>query len=142
MATVIGSQLVITRNGSVIATRKIVGPHVAAPLGADHNESINHVLYFWRPPVAGKMATMTNVRKSATGAITFDYSDGIQLEFTSGANVIEVTDYIDTDPTLAQHILARKALLNSPDETNIETMVGATCAIDCNATQPVSVRID
>ena len=143
LATVIAGQLVITRNGQAVATRDIVGPEISVPLEATESEPINHIFFFRSKPVSGKLSTMTSVQKNTlTGAITFGFSDGTQLEFSSGASVIENTDYIDTDPTLGQHILARKAMLNSPDETNLETMVGATCAIDCNATQPVSIRID
>lgn len=140
---VVGSQIIVTRAGVVVGTRNLVGPDVAIPVTADHQQVISSAVFFRRYPVAGKLSTMIAVEKNtSSGSITFSYSDGTQLEFASGASVIEATDYIDTEPTLGQHILARKAMLNSPNETNLETMVGATCAIDCNATQPVSIRID
>lgn len=93
--------------------------------------------------MSGSMATLLTPRKNlGSGIITFPFSDGDSIEIPSGAAGMELTNYIDTTNVLAKHILIRKTLLNSPDETNLTTMVGATCAVDCNANQPMSVRVD
>jgi hypothetical protein len=140
---VIGNQVIVTRGSNVVATRFMTGEVETVPLGAEQNEVLDRVMFFWRPKMPGVVATQLPPRKNTTtGAITFPYSDGNELEFSSGQQALDATAYLDTDNTVAKHFLIRKTLLNSPDETNLTTMVGATCTIDCNATQPVSVTTE
>lgn len=142
-ASISGNQMIVTRNGQVVAVRILTGEAVIVPLGADYQEVIDRVMYFWRAPVAGIVATLTNVVKNlTTGAIRFDFSNGSQREFANGAAAIAETDYLDTSPTIAEDVLIRKTLVNSPDETNLHTVVGGKCSIDMNANNPVTLTID
>lgn len=139
IATVIGNQLVITRDGAVVATRFIESQESPVPLGAEQVETINHILYFWRPPVQGIIVTLADVTKNtANGEISFTFQNTTR-SFSNVAQIRDATDYIDTQDKLAQDILIRKTIINSPDETNLTTMVGKKCAIDIQANVPFTV---
>ena len=140
---VVGNQVIVTRAGHVVAVRLITGEVEAAPVVAQQSEVLTRVLFFWRPPVAGVVATLTDVLKNtSTGVLRFRFSNGNEREFTGGAQALSLTDYLDTSPGLAEDILIRKTLVNSPDETNVTTMVGGKCSIDMNANAPVTVTVD
>lgn len=139
----VGNQVIVSRAGNVVAVRLIVGETETVPPAASQEEILTRVLYFWRPPVAGVVATLTDVLKNtSTGVLRFRFSNGNEREFTGGAQAILSTDYLDTSPGLAEDILIRKTLVNSPDETNLTTMVGGKCSIDMNANAPVTVTVD
>jgi hypothetical protein len=140
---VVGNQVIVSRAGSVVAVRSITGTFEPAPLGAERNELIDRVVFFWRPPVTGVVVTLVDVVKNtATGSITMKYSNGNQVEYTGGEQIKTTTDYLDTDPEVAQDILARKTILNSPDETNLTTCIGGKCSMDFTANAPVTLTLE
>ena len=140
---VVGSQVIITRAGNVVAVRLITGSIEAAPLGAERNEVIDRVQFFWRPRMSGQIATLGNVYKNtSTGALRFDFGSGTQLEFADYEAAMQATDYIDSTPQLAQDMLIRKTLVNSPDQTNLETCIGAQCSVDAKANVPLVLTIE
>jgi hypothetical protein len=138
---VVGNQVIVSRNGSVVSVRLITGEIEAAPLGAERNEVIDRVLFFWRPPVAGTVVTLTDVTKNtSTGSVTFKFSNGDQREFAGLEQAVSETNYIHTQPTLAEDILIAKSAALSPDGTDLHQLVGVKCAVDVNALQPVTVQ--
>lgn len=139
---VVGNQLLIIRNGNVIATRNLTGPDVAASLEVTEQRLIESAIFFRRKPVAGVVATLTGVHKAPSGIISFRFSNGNEIQFASGADAITQTDYLDTTTEVAEHVLIRKTMLNSPDETNLTTVVGGKCSIDFNANAPVTLTVD
>ena len=139
----IGNQLIVTRDGQVIATRELSGESVSVTSIIDDSQVISSAIFFRSLPVSGVLATLLAPHKNnATGIITFPFSDGDSIELASIEEGMTVTNYLDTNNVIAKHVLIRKTLLNSPDGTDLHTMVGATCSMDCNANQPMSVRID
>jgi hypothetical protein len=139
----VGSQLIVTRDGQVIATRELTGESVSFTSVVSDSQVISSAVFFRSLPVSGVLATLLAPHKNnATGIITFPFSDGDSIELASIEEGMNVTNYLDTNNVIAKHVLIRKTLLNSPDGTDLHTMVGATCSMDCNANQPMSVRID
>ena len=140
---VVGNQVIVSRAGNVVATRLMTGEVETVPLGAERNEILDRVMFFWRPRVSGQITTLTQVTKNtSTGALLFGFANGNQLEFNNYEQAMSSTDYIDSAPQLAQDILIRKTLVNSPDQTNLETCLGAQCAIDMAANVPVVLTIE
>jgi len=140
---VVGNQVIATRNGQVVAVRLMTGQIEPAPLGAERNEVIDRVVFFWRPRMPGQITTLTKVTKNTTtGALRFDFANGSQIEADGYEQAMSATDYIDSTPQLAQDILIRKTLINSPDQTNLETCIGAQCAIDMAANVPIVLTIE
>jgi hypothetical protein len=138
---VVGNQVIVTRNNAVVAVRAITGEIEAAPVAAEHSELLNRILFFWRPPVAGTVVTLTDVTKNtSTGSVTFKFSNGDQREFTGLEQAVTETNYIHTQPTLAEDILIAKSAALSPDGTDLHQLVGVKCAVDVNALQPVTVQ--
>lgn len=138
-----GNTIHFIRNNVVIASRQIVGQAVAAPIAAANPESVNSVVFFWRAPMSGVVATALPPRiDSATGIVTFPFTDGQDVQYPSITEAITQTDFIDTDNTLAKQMLIRMMCKRSPDGTNLHQLVGATCTIDALANQIVSVAID
>lgn len=134
---VVGNQVIVSRNGSVIAVRLITGQIEAAPLGAERDEVIDRVMFFWRPPVAGIIVTLTSVIKNqATGVVRFRFSDGSEREYANDAAAKAEVEYLDTEATTAQDALIHKTFRNSPDGTNLENMVGASFSVDFFADRP------
>lgn len=139
----IGHQLIVTRDGNVVATRDLTGESASAPTTVTESQVVSSAIFFRSLPVAGVLATLLSPsRNNATGIITFPFSDGDSIEIASIEEGMSATNYLDTNNIIAKHVLIRKTLLNSPDGTDLHTMVGATCSMDCNANQPMSVRID
>jgi hypothetical protein len=140
---VVGNQLLVIRGGNVIATRNLTGPETSAPLTITEQKTIESAIFFRRDPVAGVVATLTNVIKNTTtGSIRFQFSNGNEQEYPDGAAAISGTDYLDTTSKTAEDVLIRKTMLNSPDETNLTTVVGGKCSIDFNANAPVTLTIE
>lgn len=138
---VVGNQVIVSRNGYVVSVRLITGEIEAAPLGAERNEVIDRVLFFWRPPVSGTVVTLTDVTKNtSTGSVTFRFSNGDLREFATLEQAVSETNYIHTQPTLAEDILIAKSAALSPDGTDLHQLVGVKCAVDVNAIQPVTVQ--
>lgn len=137
---VVGAQLLVIRNGNVIATRSLTGPDVAASLEVTEQRLIDSAIFFRRDPVPGVVVTLTGVRKLASDAYIFQFSNGSQREFVDLATATAETNYIHTQPTLAEDILIAKSVAMSPDGTDLHQLVGVKCAIDVNATQPVTVE--
>lgn len=139
-AIVTGNQVMIVRNGSVIATRTITGQIESAPMSAVAPEIIDKIQFFWRPPVAGQAVVLTKVTESqSTGAVVFFYADGTSVEYPSWAAVGTQLGNIDQQPELAQQILAYKSYVNSPDGTNKTTMIDVNCTINFAAGTPIAL---
>jgi len=139
----VGNQILVIRGGNVIATRDLTGPSVSVPMSVTEKQTISKAIFFRSAPVPGTVATLTNVVKNTTsGSIRFIFSNGNDREFSSGAQVMTETDYIDTSSKMAEDVLIRKTLINSPDETNLTTCVGGKCSIDMNATQPFTLTVE
>jgi hypothetical protein len=138
---VVGNQVIVTRNNAVVAVRLITGEIEAAPVAAESSELLNRVLFFWRPPVAGTVVTLIDVTKNTSnGSVTFKFSNGNNREFAGLEQAVSETNYIHTEPTLAEDILIAKSAALSPDGTNLHQLVGVKCAVDVNALQPVTVQ--
>lgn len=139
-AIVTGNQVMIVRNGNVIATRTISGTIESAPMGAVGPETINKIQFFWRPPVAGQSVVLTKVTENtASGIVTFWYSNGNSREFPSWAGVGTTLGNMDQQSTLAEDVLAYKSYVNSPDGTNKTTMLDVNCAINFEAATPIAL---
>jgi len=72
-----------------------------------------------------------------TGAVTFKFSNGNNLEMSSWSDVGLVADEVDADPTIAQKILMCKAYRNSPDGANKTNQVGGAVSVNGLASIPV-----
>ena len=93
--------------------------------------------------MSGQITTLIQVTKNtSTGALLFGFANGNQLEFADYEGAMQATDYIDASPQLTQDLLIRKTLINSPDQTNLETCLGAQCAIDIAANVPIVLTIE
>lgn len=80
--------------------------------------------------------TMTGVAKdNNTGVITWQFGpEGIEKTIEQSLSVRDELQHIET----AKKLLIAKAIANSPDGTNLETMVGVVCTIDFDANDPIS----
>lgn len=80
--------------------------------------------------------TMTGVSKNnETGVITWEFGpDGMEQTLAQSLLVRAELQSID----LAKKMLIAKAVANSPDGINLETMVGVVCTIDFDANNPVT----
>ena len=137
----VGNQLIVTRNGHVIATRDLTGESVSVASTVDVAQLIDKAIFFKGNPVAGTVVTLTDVTKNtATGSVTFKFSNGDQREFSGLEQAVTETNYIHTQPTLAEDILIAKSAALSPDGTDLHQLVGVKCAVDVNALQPVTVQ--
>lgn len=137
----VGNQLVVTRNCQVVATRDLTAESTSAPLTIQDAQTVSKALFFKEYPVAGVVVTLIDVVKNtANNSVTFKFSNGDQREFASLEQAIIETNYIHTQPTLAQDILVAKSVALSPDGTDLHQLVGVKCAVDVNATQPVTVQ--
>lgn len=90
--------------------------------------------------MAGQSIVLTRVTESSTsGIITFYYSNGSSTEYQNWADVGATLGALDQQPTLAEHILAYKSFVNSPDGTNKTTMIDVNCAINFEAGTPIAL---
>lgn len=137
----VGNQLIVTRNGQVVATRDLTAESTSAPLTIQDAQTVSKALFFKEYPVAGVVVTLTNVSKNtSTGSVAFTFSNGSQRIFDSQEQGVSETNYIHTQPTMAEDMLIAKTFALSPDGTNLHQLVGVKCAVDINANQPVTVE--
>jgi hypothetical protein len=140
---IVGNQLLIIRDNTVIATYDLSQSSEPVSLEVFSPELISKLIYFKEKRMSGQIATLTKVTKNiTTGALRFDFANGNQIEAADYDQAMAATDYIDSTVQLAQDILIRKTLINSPDQTNLETCIGAQCAIDMAANVPIVLTID
>ena len=140
---IVGNQLLIIRHNVVIATYNLNQSSEPASLDVLSPELVSKLIFFKENRVSGQITTLTQVTKNtSTGALLFGFANGAQLEFTGYEQAMSETDYIDSNAKLVQDILIRKTLVNSPDQTNLETCIGAQCAIDMAANVPVVLTIE
>lgn len=137
-----GNQLVVTRNGVVVAVRSI-GVAEVADTSAQFAESVSSVVFYRGFPVAGQSVVMTGVSQNpTTGVVIVRYSNGNQREFSSWAEINQTLGEMDQLPDLAEKILALKAFRNSPDGTDKLTMVNVNCAVNFDAGTPIALIED
>lgn len=142
-ALVTGGTITFLRNGVVVGVRHLTGIETAVPLGNEQQQVIDKIIFFKGVPIVGQVATLIDVVKNTTtGSLRFVFSNGDEREFVDAAEAMSTTDAIDTTPELAQNMLIRKTLFNSPDQTNLRTCVGGKCSIDMNANNPVTLTIE
>ena len=136
----IGSQIVVTRNGQVIATRELSGQSVSVSSVVEVDQVIDRAIFFRRNPVAGQSVVVTGVFENAgTGVIRIKYSNGNEREFSNWADVGTQLGSMDQESTLAENILAYKSFINSPDGTNKTTMLNVNCAVNFQAGTPIAL---
>lgn len=86
----------------------------------------------------GQNVSMTRVTENtSTGVVTLWYSNGNSTEYADWESVGAVANSIDSDPEMAQKLLAMKAYRASPDGSNKTTQVGASISVNGLADIPV-----
>jgi hypothetical protein len=94
--------------------------------------------FYQEEAMPGLIATQTAVHlNTTTGALRVNFASGNEREWTSVADAKSDVAYLDTDPKTAEDIILAKMFKNSPDNTNLENMVGGSCSIDLAAAVPV-----
>ena len=133
------------RNGTKINERTLTlpGPEVSlspadgTPVTA--GDTLTSIYFFKEQKMPGVIETLTKVTKnSTTGVVKFKFDD-VELEFADEAAALAEVSYLDTDPEVVRHMLILKTLRNSPDFTNLENMVGASCSLDLQANVPCAL---
>jgi len=136
----IGNQIVVIRDGQVIATRELSGESVSVPSVVDADHVIDRAIFFRRNPVAGQSVVLTRVAENqSSGIITFFFSNGNSREFSDWENVGTSLGVRDQESTLAENILAYKSFVNSKDGTNKTTMQDVNCAVNFEAGTPIAL---
>lgn len=86
----------------------------------------------------GQNVSCTKVQENQTsGAVTFSFSSGNNIELADWAAVGQVADEVDAAPDFAEKILMAKAFRASPDGANKTNQVGAMVSVNCLADTPV-----
>lgn len=126
------------RNGVTIAESQYSQPGALVGVSPIVSPGTLETFYFFQEyKMPGLIETLVGVQRD--GDSLFFNFDGAQLEFPSIAEALNVVGLLDTDPTTARHMLILKSIRNSPDGTNMETMVGASCSLDFQSATPVVI---
>jgi hypothetical protein len=135
----VGSTLKVWRGLTLIAERTLVLPGTATESGViPATRDLTSVFYFQEAPkMPGASAVNTNVAVSEAGVIRFDFSNGDQREFASLTELENAVKKYDTDTAVAEDMVILKAFRNSPDGSNLHTMVNEGVTCDFNGTKPI-----
>jgi hypothetical protein len=96
------------------------------------------VVYAKEKAMPGQNVSCTGVSENqTTGAVTFRFSSGNQVEYGSWEDCGVVADAIDATPDYAEKLLVMKAFRASPDGANKTTQVGASVSVNGLADTPV-----
>lgn len=136
---IVGSTLKVWRGPTLIAERTLVLPGTTVESGViPATRDLTSVFYIEDRKMPGITATNTNVAiNETTGTIRFDFSNGDQREFQDLNALKSAVQKYDTDVSIAQDIVILKAIRNSPDGSNLTTMVGQGVSCDFNGTHPI-----
>lgn len=137
----VGNQLIITRNGQVIATRELSGDSVSVPTAIEAHQVIDKAIFFRSYPVAGIQSTITGAVRNPNGSVMFSFASGSQREFTSVEQALTQVQYLDAEAATAEDMLILKTLRRSPDGANLENCVGAQVSVDFNANEELVLTI-
>jgi hypothetical protein len=83
----------------------------------------------------GTLVTMTDVARSGE-IVRFKFANGTEREFPTLEAAKSAVEYLDSEDTTGEDALILKAIRNSPDGANLETMIGASFSADFNANVP------
>lgn len=134
----VGNQLVVTRGGTVIATRTLSGMGSVVDGPVQEGRTVSSFLYFRSFPVVGQNVSCIGVTENpTTGVTTFRWSDGTADEIgVWDADVKAVADSFDATADVAKKALVCKAYRQSPDGANKTTQVGAAVSVNGLADNP------
>ena len=137
----VGHQLIVTRNGQVVATRELSGDSASVPNAIEAYQVIDKAIFFRSYPVAGIQSTITGAVRNPNGSVMFSFASGSQREFTSVEQALSQVQYLDAEPATAEDMLILKTLRRSPDGANLENCVGAQVSVDFNANEELVLTI-
>jgi len=130
--------LSVIRGGVVVETRTIGATSAPVDPAVDVAQTVSSLLFFRSFPVPGIIQTCTDVIvNQSTGVVRVKFANGDEREFATFTDMAAAVAYVDSDPELAQDMLIRKLVANSPDGANMENMVGGSISLDFFAATPV-----
>lgn len=136
----VGHQLIVIRGGQVVATRDLTAESSVVPLEVTEAQTISSAIFFRSRPVPGQSQVLQSVnRNTATDEVTFNFADGNSAIYSSWEQAKQELQSLDSTPEFAQKILMYKSIANSPDGTNMTTMVGVQCAVNFQAAVPIAL---
>lgn len=137
---IVGNQLLVIRNNAVIATLDLTQQSEPVSLEVLSPEQVNKIIFFKENPVPGQSQVLQSVsRNTANDEVTFNFADGTSSTFPSWEDAKQQLQGLDSTPEFAQKILMYKSIANSPDGTNMTTMVGVQCAVNFQAAVPIAL---
>jgi len=136
----VGNQLIVTRGGQVVAIRNLTGDTASVSSIVESGQVIDRAIFFRSYPVPGQSQVLQSVnRNTATDEVSFNFADGNSSIFPSWEQAKQDLQALDSTPEFAQKILMYKSIANSPDGTNMTTMVGVQCAVNFQAAVPIAL---
>lgn len=134
------SQVMWIRGAAVLRTFAVTLP--GANLGntppVPPNSPNVSIVYFQEVRMPGQNVSCTRVvENQTTGAVTFNFSSGNNIEYPDWSAVGQVADSFDAVPDIAEKLLVAKAFRASPDGANKTTQVGASVSVNGLADTPV-----
>ncbi len=136
----VGNQIIVIRGGQVVATRDLTSESSVVPLEVTEAQTVSSAIFFRSRPVPGQSQVLNDVqRNTETGEITFVFADGNSIIYPSWEIAKQELAVLDSSPEFAQKILMYKAIVNSPDGTNMTTMNGVNCSVNFNASVPIAL---
>jgi hypothetical protein len=131
-----GNILKQIRGGITVDARTVSsGPLLTAQ---EHIGGGQVTAYYEEQRMPGQNVSCTKVTENqTTGAVTFSFSSGTNLELSDWAAVGFIADSLDGTPEFAEKILMLKAYRASPDGANKTNQVGAAVSINGLADTPV-----
>lgn len=137
---IVGNQLLIIRDNTVIATYDLTADSEVASTEILTPELVNKLIFFKERAVPGQSQVLQSVnRNTATDEVSFNFADGNSTIYSSWEQAKQELQGLDSTPEFAQKILMYKSIANSPDGTNMTTMVGVQCAVNFQAAVPIAL---
>ncbi len=138
---IVGSQLLIIRDNTVIATYDLTTNSEVASTEILVPELISKLIFFKERAVPGQSQVIQSVSRpnSETDEVSFNFADGNSIIYPSWETAKQELSVLDSSPEFAQKILMYKSIVNSPDGTNMTTLVGVQCAVNFQAAVPIAL---
>lgn len=126
------------RGGNLIDSRDLSQMTVIVLTQDDHFGASEVSTLYLEKNMPGQNVSCTGVTENQnTGAVTFKFSSGNNIEFADWAAVGQIADALDAGPEFAEKVLLLKAFRASSDGANKTTQVGASVSVNGLADVPV-----
>ena len=129
----VGSRLIVRRNGVVIHSIQLsaISVSVNQPVLLSGGGSVQQI--YWSPPVANQIKVITKLERLPDNKYWVEWDNADGQEFNDWESLVNWANAVVTDPEFAKRLSLASVVAHSPDGTGLASLVGVKVTVAPNA---------